>query len=226
MRLLHELRAPQRRVFLVGIAGPSGVGKSTLAEMLALKLSSPISPVCLDCFMRHKRMPKYPNGELNWETPAGIDFVALGLALQELIKVLTTQRNLPQKLLLGSTKLDIMRKIPVGAAMPDNLVIVVEGFLLFHEESVCSMLDAHMWLEADCKTCSLRRYKRSKRNRPKYSSDAFEQLYRSAIWPQFENYREAQLRNAPAALRLDAALSLPALVDKAASYCEELLAGW
>jgi hypothetical protein len=81
-------------------------------------------------------------------------------------------------------------------------------------------------LEADCKTCSLRRYKRSKRNRPKYSSDAFEQLYRSAIWPQFEIYREAQLRNAPAALRLDAALSLPALVDKAASYCEELLAGW
>jgi uridine kinase len=222
---VHEVRAPVRRVFLVGIAGPSGVGKSTLADQLALKLLSPIRPVCLDCFMRRKRMPKYPSGVINWETPGGIDFAALRLALQDLIKVLTTQRNLPQELLLGSTKLDLMRQNPVGGTTPDDLVIVVEGFLLFHEQSVCSMLDAHMWLEADCKTCSLRRYKRSKRQRQKYSSDAFEKVYRSAIWPQFELFREAQLTNAPAALRLDAALALPVLVDHAAFYCKEVLRG-
>jgi hypothetical protein len=145
--------------------------------------------------------------------------------LQDLMKVLTTQRVLPQELLLGSTKLNLMRQNPVSGTAPGDLVVVVEGFLLFHEQSVCSMLDAHMWLEADCKTCSLRRYKRSKRQRKKYSVDGFERYYRCAIWPQFELFREAQLTNAPAALRLDAALAQSELVDHAAFYCGETLRG-
>jgi nicotinamide/nicotinate riboside kinase len=166
------MRDPQRRVFLVGVAGPSGVGKSTFADQLALKLSSPIMPVCLDCFMRPKRMPKYTNGERNWETPDGIDFESLRLALHRMMEDLATQRSLPQQLLLGSTKVNLRRQLPVGESLPDDLVIVVEGFLLFHDKTLCSMLDAQLWLEADCKTCSQRRYKRSMRQRKRLSADS------------------------------------------------------
>ena len=168
-------RDSPRRLFLVGISGPSGVGKSTLADQLSLKLLSPFLPLSLESFMHPgKRMPKHSNGQMNWETPDGVDFESLRLSLLRLKEVIASQRSLPEKLLLCSSKVKLRRPFPVEESLPDDLVIVVEGFLLFHDLGLRSMLDVHLWLEADCNICAQRRYKRSKRARKRQSAEAFD----------------------------------------------------
>lgn len=75
-------------VVFVGIAGPSGCGKSTLAAGLARALRSPCRPIEADHYFRPDRMPVVEgsiSGELNWETPAGVDFDAVCETMDSLV---------------------------------------------------------------------------------------------------------------------------------------------
>ena len=69
-----------RRVFIVGIAGPSGVGKSSLARNLAQTLNSPVRPIALDAFFltgKQRKQTQTQRGCFSWESPQGVDFTLL-----------------------------------------------------------------------------------------------------------------------------------------------------
>ena len=86
----------KRRVHIVGIAGCSGIGKSTLAHILRDKLKSPLHVYCLDDYAyRGDVVP----GERDWNNPAAFAFDALKADLQvakeKLMRADTTDIRIP-----------------------------------------------------------------------------------------------------------------------------------
>lgn len=91
--------------------------------------------------------------------------------------------------------------------------------LAFFDWALCREFRAWIWLEADCETCMLRRFRRGRRkNRDLERTRAW---FDSQVWPCFRASRAQQLRNAPGALRLDAVES--DTLSAAAAYCRAVL---
>lgn len=190
------------------------MGKTALAQRLAREFLSPFMPICLDWFI----LPSTddPSETPSCSTPEGIDFELLMGQLRRLRRDLSVAPCVPRQWLAGTEDKDIVQAGLAGAALNTEIIIVVvEGHLLFHADRLCTMFDAHIWLEADIETC-LRR--RSQRLRPKNpAADA--KLFREEIWPPYMRYRQAQLANASTALTLFGNATLDDSVLKSAAYC-------
>lgn len=209
-----------RSVVLIGIAGPSGSGKSTVAERLSVTLASPLKPIQADWFFAPRMMPRDPKFGQNWETPQGLDFLGLREELTRIKATLSKATTIPQELRCGP--FPIVREGLVGQPMDAEapVVIVVEGFLLFFDQVLCSMLDAHVWVETDYNKCLQRRHQR---DAPHVDINRFSEWYRGLVWKHFELYKDTQLANASGALHLDGSASPNSMVKNAVRHCEKFL---
>ena len=190
----------EQRVYIIGIAGPSGVGKSSLAHKIATECGSPIVPVCLDWFSRINFMPKFQRGERNRESPDGYDFDRLCETLRRIVDVLATATKVPDHIDIGIDKLKLVHTILSGKVFVKPVIIIVEGSLLFHNAELCKMLDTQLWLEAKYDTCC-RRYRRGRKEGQQQCD--FEDMYPQKAWVHFYKHSAVQLTNAPGALHLD-----------------------
>uniref|UniRef100_A0A7S4S5T4 Phosphoribulokinase/uridine kinase domain-containing protein n=1 Tax=Alexandrium monilatum TaxID=311494 RepID=A0A7S4S5T4_9DINO len=215
-----------RRVLLVGVGGPSCSGKSTLAGKIAERLGSPLQPVQLDWYFVPSRMPKDPRWGRNWETPEGVDFFRLGEDLHWLVESLRRVDRVPERLKLSPPcchgGVDLVREgwagLQLGIAEP--MVVVAEGFLMFHNKAVGAMFDVAVWLEAERDVCSKRRHQREARD---MDFELFSEWYREVVWSHFLTHRDVQLKNVPGALRLDAGERPEALLRGATTHCRKRL---
>lgn len=217
---------PRNRVILVGVAGPSGSGKTTLARAMVSALDSPVTPLGMDWYLEPKRMPRDPKFGKNWETPEAVDFDRLRKELSEMRATLEAATKVPEELVAGAQGPgcgNIIAKGHAGRPLgPDPIVVVIEGFLLFWDDKLCDMLDAHMWVEADCDTCLGRRHMRGKGSRKK-AVEASAEWFKGLVWAHYEKNRRKQLANVPAALRLDTANTPKMdLLESVLRHCEEL----
>ena len=88
----EERDAIGRRVFIVGVAGPSGVGKSSLARNLAKTLNSPVKPIAPDSFFltRQQRETRTQGGASLLVVPVLVLVIVLALLI--LVPVLRSRR--------------------------------------------------------------------------------------------------------------------------------------
>lgn len=217
-----------RRVILVGIAGPSCGGKSTLAETLAVKLGSPLTPISLDAYFMPQRMPRDKYGR-NWETPAGVDFDTLREDLEHVQEIMSQVSEVPKKLVVRGNPHrgggDIVRPGHELQRLDDvdPVVVVIEGFLLFHDEKLSCMFDASLWLDVGEVECCERRYNREARDMDK---NIYKQWFKDVVWKHFQLNKKQQLSNATNVLRLDGAAEMDSIVERATEHCKEQLALW
>eukprot|EP00747_Dinoflagellata_sp_TGD_P171562 gnl/TRDRNA2_/TRDRNA2_205965_c0_seq1.p1 gnl/TRDRNA2_/TRDRNA2_205965_c0~~gnl/TRDRNA2_/TRDRNA2_205965_c0_seq1.p1 ORF type:complete len:325 (-),score=28.27 gnl/TRDRNA2_/TRDRNA2_205965_c0_seq1:48-1022(-) len=211
----------RRRVFFIGIAGPSGVGKTTLAKRLVNEWNSPVISIGMDWFLMPKWMPKDPQWGKNWETPDGVDFGRLCKDLAHARDVLSQEEVMPEELLVGGE--NIVRQGQAGRWLgSDDVIVIADGFLLFYDVSVANSFDAHVWVETDCDTCMVRRHQRGRGSRKKEVETSAD-WYRCLVWTHHEKHRRTQLENAAHALRLDGSKSTTDLLDKTMDHCKGLL---
>ena len=130
---------PAPRVVFLGVAGPSGVGKSTLAGSIAREVSSPMEPICLDYFYR--------------ETPLGIDFPAILAAMHKVAETLESSTTVPDERGRWHAKLHQVRfcRQSVGTEASDRCP------RRYCDEQLCKMITIQWWLEVGLEGCMSRR---------------------------------------------------------------------
>lgn len=209
----------KRRVLVIGIAGASGCGKSTVAQKLAQNMGSPFTPISLDNYLMPKWMPKG-----NWETPAGVDFQTLTSDVKKAVNVLAQAETVPDRLLLGpsTSRSDVICKGQGGRRLnSEQVVLFLEGFLLFYQQSLAKLFQAKIWIDASLETCMQRRFKRAKGKRKKANNAEKEAWFRDQVWHHYEQYKECQLGNASDALKVDGDLPKDEVYSECLRFCTE-----
>ncbi|NOQ38368.1 hypothetical protein GQ472_05775 [archaeon] len=123
--------------YLVGIAGPSASGKSTVSRMLTERYPS-AARINLDDFFFSKDTFPLHNSWSNWELPQNLDFSKLHSALSDLLEGRTV------------TVPDYSKK--EGKAVGEKIVrpkdlIIAEGFYLFHDRKIRDLFNLKIFLD-------------------------------------------------------------------------------
>jgi hypothetical protein len=152
-----------------------------------------------------------------------MDFERLRKDVRHITQTLATTRRLPKELCVGRRRKNVLREFGALPADGEAVVVVLEGFLLFHDQELARMCDIQLWLEAECDTCMQRRYHRKSRGGQKQSLQQFGEWYRGLVWQSYLEHRDTQLANAPGALHLRAEDGPAAMAAAAEAGCQTAL---
>ncbi|MDH5442457.1 MAG: hypothetical protein OEX08_02545 [Candidatus Nomurabacteria bacterium] len=133
----------------IGVAGGSGVGKSTLCDASCMVYPEKIELIQLDDYFKHREVVPESGGMTNWDHPGAIDFNKLfsdlvALNRGESIEIATKNKRLNPD--YETTKEKIM------VVIEPRPIILVEGYLALYDKYVRSIMETKIWLELDHET--------------------------------------------------------------------------
>ena len=174
---------------MIGIAGGSGSGKSTVARNVA-ELLTASSVVFIDMDAYYKNFPELTFEErrkLNWDHPDAFDYDLLCRHLDAL------SRRQP----IEKPEYDFvthLRRHEHSHVEPAD-VVVIDGILLFVDERVRDLCDVKVFVDADADIRLIRRIERDTHARGRPLDDVIEQ-YLSTVQPMHLQFVEPSKRYA------------------------------
>lgn len=183
-------------VRLIGIAGPSGSGKSELARRIASVTAAPI--VALDSYYRDlAHLPLAERAVTNFDEPASLDD-----------RLLLTQCAA----LARGDAIDVPRydfathtRVPGGERIEPGETVVIEGLFTLFWKDLRRLLHAGVYVELEDETCFARRQARDIAERGR-TPECIERQYASTVRPMAEQYIWPTRRHADIVVRGDALL--------------------
>lgn len=173
---------------VVGIAGGTGSGKTTVARAVAGAFLARAVMIEQDCFYRDRTdIPFKDRKDINFDHPDSIDDCLMVEALKKLKA--GEQGRIPQYDFTTHARKKEMVK--VGPAD----VIVVEGILLFHYPELRRLFDLKVFVQTDADIRLMRRIKRDLEERGRTLAAVFCQYIRS-VKPMHEMYVEPSKHHA------------------------------
>ena len=143
------IRAP----LVIGIAGGTGSGKTTLTQRLVEELASDVTVLEHDWYYRDRSgLPAGEREDINYDEPAALDNALLAQHLAELRAGRSVQ--CPQYDFATHT-----RRAATRSVQPSRIV-AVEGILLFAIPELCSAFDLRIFVDTDDDIRLLRRIRR------------------------------------------------------------------
>ena len=175
-----------------------------MAAALTLHLKSPVTPISMDDYWIDDHIP-------NWEVPEALDAVMFASELTRLVEHLK-QGQLPQFAQAPRGKVAIARppREGDGDTAPttqngarDPIVIVVEGFLLYHWVEIAQMCTHKIFIKGSEKVCRERRYHRKYPQRdPAAMPVSYFEFYKN-VWDHYVRFLPSQKENCGDALEID-----------------------
>jgi uridine kinase len=167
---------------LIGIAGPSGGGKTTLADALRGALGEAVPVVPLDAYYRDTgALPPEQRVARNFDHPDAIDDALLVDQLQ----VLAAGRPVDRPIYDFSTHRRLAETVHVVPAS----FVVVEGLLTFYWPRLRQLLGTRIFLDAEDELCLARRIARDTTERGRTEASVRQQ-WESTVRPMFGRYVE------------------------------------
>jgi len=174
---------------IIGIAGGSGSGKSTVARNVAeLLTTSSVAFIDMDAY--YKNFPELSLDErrkLNWDHPDAFDYDLLCDHLE------TLSRRKPIEKPEYDFVTHLRRTRPTLVAPAD--VVVIDGILLFVDDRVRDLCDVKVFVDADADIRLIRRIERDTNERGRPLDEIIEQ-YLSTVQPMHLEFVEPSKRYA------------------------------
>jgi len=147
---------------IIGIAGGTGSGKSTVARNVAQALhTESVAFIDMDAYYRnYAHLPLPERRRINWDHPEAFDWELL---VQQLVRLAAGESiDKPVYDFVSHTRSD------KTVVVPPAQVVVIDGILLFSDERVRDLCDVKVFVDADADVRLIRRIRRdmAKRGRP------------------------------------------------------------
>ncbi|MBM3787822.1 MAG: uridine kinase [Acidobacteria bacterium] len=181
---------------LIGIAGPSGSGKSELSRRLSAMTQAPI--LSIDSYYASlSGIPFERRLLVNFDDPASLDSALLfqhvrQLAAGELVQV-------PRYDFATHTRTSGADPLSPGAT------VLIEGLFTLYWNDLRDMLHTRVYVDLEDSVCYARRRERDVRERGR-TAESVEQVYFSTVRPMAEKYIWPTKRHANVVVRGDAVL--------------------
>lgn len=174
---------------IIGIAGGSGSGKTTVARKIAEALTpASIAFIDMDAYYRNRTdLTLDERRHLNWDHPEAFDLDLLASHLD----ALAHGEEIEKPVYDFVSHLRDARTVHVGA--PD--VIVIDGILLFVDQRVRDRCDVKVFVDTDADVRLIRRIRRDMAKRGRPLDDILEQ-YLTTVQPMHLQFVEPSKRYA------------------------------
>jgi uridine kinase len=175
-------------IMVIGIAGGTGSGKTTITRKLMQRFGNDVSVIYHDNYYKaHHNMPYEERAKLNYDQPDAFDTDQL----IEAVRALKKGRSVICPVYDYSIHDRSEKTITVKPAK----VVIVEGILIFENKELCELMDIKVFVDADADVRILRRIVRDVRDRGR-SLESVVNQYLSTVKPMHEKYVEPSKRNA------------------------------
>ncbi|OQE12937.1 hypothetical protein PENFLA_c059G07783 [Penicillium flavigenum] len=178
---------PWQDLSIIGIAGSSGSGKSSVAMEIVKSLNLPwVVILVMDSFYKTltaEQHQKAHANEYDFDCPESIDFDILVDTLRDLKK--GKRANIPVYSFAEH------QRQPNTTTLYSPRVIILEGILALHDPRIVEMLDVKIFVEADMDVCLGRRILRDVRERGRDIEGIIKQWF-EFVKPSYTRYVEPQ----------------------------------
>lgn len=168
---------------IVGVAGGSGSGKSTVARKVAELLTDiSVASVSMDAYYRNMSHLTFDERkQLNWDHPDVVDMELLGDQLEALASGAA----------IGTPVYDFVthQRVARTEAVAGADVVIVDGILLYWDARVRSLCDIKIFVDVEADIRLIRRIGRDMRIRGRQLKDILDQ-YLATVRPMHEEFVE------------------------------------
>ncbi len=173
---------------IIGIAGASGSGKTTIAKKIYAEIDSNAVLINHDAYYKDfKHLTFEERSELNFDHPDSLDTDLLIKHLKMLKKGKSV--NIPDYSFNTHSRLESTTHVdPVS-------VILVEGILIFTDPKLRELMDIKIFVDTDSDICLIRRIKRDVNKRGRSLESVLAQ-YQKTVKPMYHEFVEATKRYA------------------------------
>ncbi|KAK2875016.1 hypothetical protein FQN49_001858 [Arthroderma sp. PD_2] len=178
---------PWEQMIIVGVAGSSGSGKSSVSQEIINLLDLPgASILVMDSF--YKTLTPEQNAiahadEYDFDSPLAIDFDVLVDLLRDLKKGLKVE--------IPKYSFKKHQREAETTPMHPPRVLILEGILAFTDPRILDLLDLKIFVEADMDVCLGRRIARDVRERGRTIDSILKQWFKF-VKPSYTRYVEPQ----------------------------------
>ena len=175
-------------VMVIGIAGGTGSGKTTITRRLMERFKDDVSVIYHDNYYKaHHHMTYEERAKLNYDHPDAFETELLVDAVRELKQGRSVQCPVYDYTIHDRSD----KTITIKPAR----VIIVEGILIFQCRELCRQMDIKIYVDTDADVRILRRIVRDVRDRGR-SLESVVNQYLNTVKPMHEQFVEPSKRNA------------------------------
>ena len=173
---------------IIGIAGGTGSGKTTLVERLREQFGDDISVLAHDSYYKaHHDLPMEERRLLNYDHPSSFDTDRMIADLEQLRAGHPIERPVYDYTIHDRTEETV--------TVQPNKVILVDGILVFEDPGLRDLMDIKIFVDTDADVRILRRILRDVKERGR-SLDSVVEQYLSTVKPMHEQFIEPSKRYA------------------------------
>ena len=175
-------------VMVIGIAGGTGSGKTTITRKLMKEFGADVSVIHHDNYYKaHHDMSYEERTKLNYDHPNAFETERLIRDLRRL--------KLGHPIECPVYDYSIHDRTEETVTVYPTRVIIVEGILIYENRELCREMDIKLYVDTDADVRILRRIVRDVRDRGR-SLDSVIDQYLTTVKPMHEEFVEPSKRNA------------------------------
>jgi uridine kinase len=173
-------------ILVIGIAGGTGSGKTTLVKRIKEQFGDVVSVLSHDNYYRRlDHMPLEERCKVNYDEPKALETELMSLHLEQLRR--GEAIDCPVYDFSQHNRSDEVQRIE------PTQVIIVEGILIFENEPLRDLMDIRIFVDTDADIRICRRIKRDVNKRGRSLESVIEQ-YQTTVKPMHEKYVEPSKR--------------------------------